>query len=340
MAGKTKVSIAGEGFLINSKPTYKGRSHQGKKIEGLLLNSRMVQATFDDLNPETQGQWAYPDTGVWDPERNVNEFMAALPLYREHGLLAFTINLQGGMPTPHTERQQPWHNSGWMAEGGLRPEYKSRVERVIERADELGLVVILGLFYFGQDERLHDERAIRAAVGATVEWVLTSGFTNVLIEINNECDIYYDHVILQPPRVHELIELAKSITHDGRRLLVSTSYGGGTIPGEAVVGASDFVLIHGNGVEDPARIAAMVREVRALKAYQPMPILFNEDDHYRFEEQSNNMLAAISEYASWGYYDQGTNNYQDGYQSPPTNWGLNTERKRGFFRLVREVTVG
>jgi hypothetical protein len=50
------------------------------------------------------------------------------------------------------------------------------------------------------------------------------------------------------------------------------------------------------------------------------------------------MLAAISHYASWGYYDQGANNYRDGYQSPPVNWGINTERKRGSFGLVREVT--
>jgi hypothetical protein len=82
----------------------------------------------------------------------------------------------------------------------------------------------------------------------------------------------------------------------------------------------------------------MVRETRALKSYRPMPILFNEDDHYRFGEPWNNMLAAISHYASWGYYDQGANNYRDGYQSPPVNWGINTERKRGFFELVREVT--
>jgi hypothetical protein len=304
----------------------------------------MVQATFDDLNPETRNLWAYPDTGVWDPERNVNEFLAALPRYRQAGLLAFTINLQGGMPTPHTEDRQPWHNSGWTAQGELRlrgelrPEYESRVRRVIERADELGMVVILGLFYFGQDERLTDERAVTTAVDTAVGWVLDRGFANVLIEINNECDILYEHEILQPHRVHELILQAGQMTKGGRRLLVGTSYGGGTVPGEKVVAASDFVLLHGNGVEDPDRIAAMVRETRALRSYRPMPILFNEDDHYRFDEPWNNLLAAISEYASWGYYDQGANNYRDGYQSPPTNWGTNTERKKGFFGLVREVT--
>jgi hypothetical protein len=338
MPGRTLVEISGQAFVINGAPTYPGRAYQGMKSEGLLPNSRMVQAVFDDMDPETLDNWAYPDTGVWDAERNVAEFIAALPRYREAGLLAFTTNLQGGMPVLHTEERQPWHNSGWTAQGELRPEYQSRIRRAIERADELGMVVILGLFYFGQDERLADERAVQRAVERAAGWVLDQGFTNVLIEINNECDILYDHEILQPHRVHELILRAKEITKDSQRLLVGTSYGGGTIPGENVVAASDFVLLHGNGVEDPDRIAAMVRETRALRSYRPMPILFNEDDHYGFEKPWNNMLAALSEYASWGYYDQGANNYRDGYQSPPTNWGINTDRKKGFFSLVREVT--
>jgi hypothetical protein len=82
----------------------------------------------------------------------------------------------------------------------------------------------------------------------------------------------------------------------------------------------------------------MVRQAREVPGYRPMPILFNEDDHYGFEQASNNFVAAISEYASWGYFDAGNNNYRDGYQSPPTNWGLNTERKRAFSSKVAEIT--
>ncbi len=50
------------------------------------------------------------------------------------------------------------------------------------------------------------------------------------------------------------------------------------------------------------------------------------------------MLAAISEYASWGYFDPGKNNYDDGYQSPPVRWDINTLRKRAFFSKLAEVT--
>ena len=50
------------------------------------------------------------------------------------------------------------------------------------------------------------------------------------------------------------------------------------------------------------------------------------------------MVKAIESYASWGYLDIGTNDYRDGYPSPPVNWGINTERKRGFFELSKEIT--
>jgi hypothetical protein len=342
----TRVEIAGEDFLIDGKPTYPGREWHGHRIEGLLLNSRMVQATFDDLNPETRGRWAYPDTGEWDPERNLQEFLAMLPEYRHHGLLGITVNLQGGSPEGYS-REQPWDNSAFTSEGALRPAFMDRLRRILDRADELGMVVIVGYFYFGQDERLQDEVAVRRAVEGTTRWLLAGGWENVLVEINNECDVpRYEHAILQPQRVHELIALAKEITHEGRRLLVGTSYGGRRIPGDAVAAVSDLLLLHGNGVTDPAYIADMVARTRALPSYRPMPIVFNEDDHFNFEQPANNFTVAIEHRASWGYFDPGDgaggagarSNYQDGYQLVPVNWGINTERKKGFFRLVGEMT--
>jgi len=334
---KTDVQIRGDAFHINGQPTYRGRTWRGMRIEGLLMNSRMVQGIFDDLNAETRSRWAYPDTGRWDPERNTREFVAAMPEWRRHGLLAFTVNLQGGSPEGYS-REQPWHNSAIAEDGSLRPDYMRRLERILDRADELRMAVILGLFYFGQDQRLRDEAAVIRAVDGAVDWVLQHGYTNVLIEVNNECNVGYDHAILRPDRVHELILRAKSRERGGRRLLAGTSYGGGTVPKENVVRASDFILMHGNGVGDPRRIAEMVRAARGVPGYRPMPILFNEDDHFDFDKPMNNMVAAISAYASWGYFDPGQNNYRDGYQCPPVQWGINTDRKRAFFELLAEVT--
>jgi hypothetical protein len=331
-ARHTRVSIVGDAFHVNGRPTYEGRRWNGMKIEGLLLNSRMVQATFDDLNPETRARWAYPDTKTFDAERNVREFLAALPEYRRHGLLGLTLNLQGGSPEGYS-KTQPWENNAFEPDGALRPAYLSRLARVLDRSDELGMVVILGLFYFGQDERLRDEAAVLRAADHALAWLKQGGWTHVVVEANNECNVRYDHAILKPERIHELIERCRRAG-----FLAGTSYGGGTIPRPNVVKASDFLLLHGNGVKEPARIADMVRRTRAVEGYRPMPILFNEDDHFDFDQPDYNFKAALSEYCGWGYFDPGKSDYATGYQSPPVQWGINTDRKKAFFSRLKEVT--
>ncbi len=337
-ATATEIAIDGDRFLLNGKRTYAGRSYKGMRIEGLLLNSRMIQGIFDDRNPETRSKWAYPDTGKWDPDRNTREFVAAMPEWRRHGLLSFTINLQGGSPQGYSQAQ-PWLNSAINPDGSLRPDAMARLASILDRAAQLGMAPIVGVFYFGQDQVLRDEAAVITALENTVQWILGRGYRNVLLEVNNECDVRaYDHDILKPARVHELIEFAGSIRSGGRRLLVGTSFGGGAVPTPNVVRSSDFLLMHGNGVRDPRRIAQMVAQARQVDGYRTMPILFNEDDHFDFERPENNMLAALGAYASWGYFDPGQSNYVDGYQCPPVNWGINTDRKKAFFGLVKEIT--
>ncbi|HHW49548.1 MAG TPA: hypothetical protein GXX14_13180, partial [Clostridiaceae bacterium] len=138
--------------------------------------------------------------------------------------------------------------------------------------------------------------------------------------------------------VHELILRIKSRRTGNKRLLVSTSFSGGKIPSDNVISVSDFILVHGNGVERPERIEEMVKTIRKNAHYRGQPILFNEDDHFDFDKPDNNMIRAIKSGASWGYFDPGKNNYMDGYQCPPVNWGLNTKRKIEFFGLVKQIT--
>jgi len=341
MAGRTRVELRGEDFWVNGQPTYAGRFWNGHRIEGLLFNSRMVQAIFDDLNPDTRERWAYPDTGIWAPDRNTREFVDMLPQYRSHGLLGVSLNLQGGSPEGYS-RVQPWINSAFTAYGELRPAYMARLQTVLDRLNELGMVAILGLFYFGQDERLVDEAAIKRGVETAMQWLADGGYTNVIVEINNECDVpRYEHTILHHVRVHELIELAR-----GRGIYVGTSFRGRSVPTINVVEASDVILLHGNGVTNPNVIADMVTSTRALPTYRGQPIVFSEDDHFDFSQPNNNMLMATTYHASWGYFDPGAgaggssarSNYVEGFQNVPVNWRINTPRKREFFDKVREIT--
>jgi len=338
---KTTVSIQDEDFFINEKPTLEDVIWNGINMEGLIPNSRMVQGIFDDLNPETVGRWAYPDTEVWDPERNTADFIAAMEGWYNHGLLAFTINLQGGSPEGYS-KHQPWINNSYTETGKLRPDFMQRLDMILKKSDELGMVTILGLFYFGQDENLADEAAVKNAVSNVVNWVLDKGYENVIIEIANESDNSgYQQEIIQKPRIPELINLAKSINRNGKRLLIGTSFNGNQLPSDEVVKVSDFVIIHGNGVKEPARIIEMVDQTRALPSYRPMPIVFNEDDHYDFDKDMNNMIAAFSSHASWGFFDfrREGEGFEEGYQSVPVDWGINSERKKAFFNALKEITA-
>jgi hypothetical protein len=336
---KTVVSIVGDSFYINGQPTYAGRKWNGHSIQGLLFNSRMVQGIFDDLNPQTVSLWAYPDSGKWDPDRNTNEFVAAMPEWRRHGLLAFTLNLQGGSPYGYSS-QQPWENSAFTPDGSLRPAYTARLERILNRADQLGMVVILGYFYAGQDARLHDDAAVLKATDNATRFLLRHGWRNVMVEVANECDVGFHHDLLKPDRISELIARVKAAHLRGRRLLAGTSFRGGAIPNQSVVRVSDFLLIHGNGVTQPEKIAAMVRSTRAVPGYTPKPILFNEDDHYNFDQPENNMTAALGEHASWGYFDyrRKGESFENGFQSVPADWSIDSPRKRVFFALLAQIT--
>ena len=340
---KTVVSVEGERFRINANLTYPGRHWKDIKVEGCLINSRMVQATFDDLNPETVGMWNGPD-GKWDAEANTDRFLAMLPEYREAGLIGLTVNFQGGSPQGYS-KEQPWHNSAFDADGNLRDNYAARMRRVIDRADELGMVVILGFFYFGQDQRLRDEKAIERACRNATDWICALGYTNVIVEIGNEIDLrHYEHDIIGPDRCPELIRLVQRES-TGRlesslgRLLVGTSFCGGKVPSEPVAAVSDVLLIHGNH-QDAEALARLIEKTRSLSEYHGQPIVVNEDDHFEFEKEDCNFLTALRHGASWGYFDYRMKgeSFHEGYQSVPTDWAVSSMRKRSFFNLVSEMT--
>ncbi|HTL66352.1 MAG TPA: hypothetical protein VL200_01700 [Lacunisphaera sp.] len=341
-ARHTAVAISGSRFLLNGQPTFAGRMWRGHSVEGLLPNARLVQGIFDDLNPETRGRWAYPDTGRWDPERNTDEFVAAMPSWREHGLLAFTLNLQGGSPMGYGN--QGWINSAFAADGALRPDYFARLERILDRADDLGMVVILGLFYFGQDQNLRDEASVLRATDDTLAWLFVRGYRNLIIEACNETDVRgYDHEILRPEGIVRLLGHIREKKSDGFAYPAGVSLGGCSLPSDGIVAASDVILLHGNNragkVTTPVVIRDLVARTRALPAYRGQPIVFNEDDHYDFDQPDNDLIAATEVGASWGYFDfrHPGEPFADGFQSVPVDWRVSSPRKRAFFATLEEI---
>jgi hypothetical protein len=278
---ETRVSIRDGRWQINDRVTY-----PGTPAEGLLINVRMVNSVFEDRHR--------PD---FDAEANTDRFLARVPDYAAHGVRAFTICLQGGMPG-----YEGALNSAFQPDGSLRASYLGRVRRVIDACDRQGLVVILGCYYQRQDQVLEDEAAVRRGLTNVVDWIGRSGFRNVVLEIANEFDHRgFDHRLLRSVEgQRELIRLAKQ---KAPGLLVSTSgLGHGRYP-DRVAEVADFLLIHFNGtrVDDiPDRIAALKKHGK--------PIVCNEDNK-RGETAARAAELCVANGASWGLMLNTLNQY-------------------------------
>ena len=342
---QTSVAIAGNAFFINGQPTYPGRSFRGGKVEGQLFTSRMVNCIVNDQNPETRGMWAYRD-GPWDPERNTSEFIAALPLYRRHGLTSIAFNIQGGSPMGYGWHQ-PWHTSGYTPDGRLLPDYRSRLLRVLDAADANGMVAVLGLFYISATPALANEAAVIRATDEITDLVCDGGYTNVLIEVGNECDIpRWPYDIIQPARSHELVARIQARSQGRVKTQGRAPVGQHQLchAGAAAGAAAADGRLCALSRQRPAHAAgcACARQIRSAAAagYRGQPLLINEDDHFDFDKPDNNMLASVAEYSGWGYFDyrQIREPFEDGYQSLPVDWGINSARKKGFFSTLAEVT--
>lgn len=278
---RTSVSIRDGKWHLNGQVTY-----PGTKAEGLLMNVRMVNSVFEDRRK--------PD---FDAEANTDQFLKVLPDYAAHGVRAFTICLQGGMPG-----YEGALNSAFEPDGGLRESYLARVRRVIEACDRAGLVVILGCYYQRQDQILTDETAVRSGVLHVADWIRRSGFRNVVLEIANEFDHRgFGHPILRT--VQGQIELIRLVRARVPGLLVSTSgLGHGRFP-DALGEVVDFLLIHFNGTQldgIPARIAALRKHAK--------PIVCNEDDKTG-QTAARAAELCVTHGASWGLMLKDVNQY-------------------------------
>lgn len=248
---RTRVTLDHGRWLINGRPT-----NPRSPAEGLLMNVRMVNAVFEDRAKRRD----------FDAATNTSRFIDRIPEYAAHGVNAFTICLQGGMPG-----YEGALNSAFEPDGTLRPDYMERVERVLRACDRAGVVVILGLYYQRQSALFRDDAAVCAGVVNAARWLNEHRFQNVLLEIANE----YSHhgfargQIRNAQSMADLIHLARQ-TAPG--LLVSASgYGDGRID-PVVAEAADFLLPHWNNT----KVDQIPSRLEALSKFHK-PIVANED---------------------------------------------------------------
>lgn len=315
--GNTVLSIEKQNFLINGALTYGELAASRPEARGLLMNARFIQGIFDDA--AAPRRWDRLGR-TFDPGRNTDELIAALPQWYARGLRAFTVGLQGGGPC-FTTRNETIDNNPYSADGKtIDRAYLDRLDRLIRAADRLGMAVIVSFLYAGQLGRLRDDAAAERAVAAAAGFLRENGYTNVLIEPCNEYDLAAQRPIVGTDEgMLRLMALAK---RESGGMPVGCSGTGGRFSAP-IVRASDVVLIHGNG-QSRNRLNRLIQSCR--DANPDAPIVVNEDS-----QDVTNLPVCVRAHASWGYYNNLTK------QEPPALWGIRPGEDEFFSRRMAEA---
>lgn len=299
---KTVLEVKDTKFYINGKMTYSEIDGSNSNYHGLLMNARFIQGIFDDKEDiERYNRYGK----VFDPNKNTDELIQALPQWYNHGLRAFTLGIQGGGPC-FTIKNSTISNSPYMNNGTtIDSEYLDRLDRILNAADELGMAVIVSLFYPGQASRLTTATEVVNAVKTVCNHIKKCNYQHIILEICNEYDLCKDVPLLtDPDGIVYLIELAQEILPN---TLIGCSLMGGNL-NKKIAEASSIVLIHGNN-QTRGRYYNMIQKA---KSYAPgKPILCNEDS-----QAIGNMIVSMKEHVSWGYYNNMTK------QEPPVYWEI------------------
>lgn len=268
----TQVTFQNTDWYINDQITYPNAPAQG-----LLMNVRMVNATFEDRNRTN-----------FEPEANTDAFIAHIPDYYAHGIRAFTLCLQGGMPG-----YEDALNSAFEPDGSLRGDYMDRIARVIHASDQHGIAIILSCYYQRQDQVLENADAIRQGVVNTARWISDQKYTNVMIEIANEhAHRGFTHDIMRDPEGQvELIQLTKQTAP---HLIVTTSGMGSGRLHERIAETADFLIIHFNNTD----IADVPERIQALQHFNK-PIVCNEDTKINARGAEVASIC-VQNHCSWG----------------------------------------
>jgi hypothetical protein len=310
MLGKgyeTRSFYVREGALVPWRTTYSG-SQCRPEAAGRLMNFRLAQALFDD-------EWLTEFS--FNPDANTDRVIAALDTYREHGVLAINVSLQGGNPgygkaVPEIKRERTARLgrgkgsliSAFLPDGSLKPAWTGRLLRLQRALDERGMVLVLMYFYEGQNGVLLDSDAVRRAVINATDWLVRHNCRNVIIEIANEYDLEdWDYDSWIPNHIGELIELARSRFSPDFRLPIGASTSGMAVP-NPIRDHADLTMIHGN-TRAPEEKRKRVAELFA-DSNVPGPIFMDEDDNGKdttvanFAKEIASLEALWRNGGSWG----------------------------------------
>lgn len=118
-------------------------------------------------------------------DNTVTDLISHLDEYRSYGLNTISVYFMGSRYS---------NIFGYQQDGSIDPVYKARMEKIVEACDKRGMVVLIGILYWGSglsslDNKNYDrwtQSEVNAAMLSTVRWLHQKNYKNIFIDPDNE----------------------------------------------------------------------------------------------------------------------------------------------------------
>ena len=235
--------------------------------------------------------------------------------------------------------RRPFRCSAFAPDGALEGAYMERLAHILEKADGLGMAVLLTLFERRQEKYFDDEYALLAALVNAAGWIGECGHKNLLVSIADAASAPFRGSVMAPENAPRLLEAFRRASGGG----IPVSLGARPEFAEAssLAGEADFIPLYrmaSHGTADMVRGVYKWREAGAAA----LPLIMAKGDALepRYCDYGEpNLTAALREGVSWCYYEPGKGDGSSGFNCVPVNWSPDSSaNKRRFFGLVGEMT--
>lgn len=113
-------------------------------------------------------------------EESAQDLISNLDLYAYFGVNTVSVYFMGNRFSDF---------SGYNEDGTLKSSYTDRMGQIIEAADALGMVVLVGCLYWGETKgkcTSWTQKEANVAVKSTVAWLSENDYRNVFVDVDNE----------------------------------------------------------------------------------------------------------------------------------------------------------
>lgn len=115
-------------------------------------------------------------------DRTTDDLIGSLELYQSSGVNTVSVFVMGS---------RFGDVQGYLPDGSLAPDYRDRLERILEATDRRGMMMIVGCLYWSTSrakEKLTDwtQRDADRAIANTARWLKQKGFKHVILDPDNE----------------------------------------------------------------------------------------------------------------------------------------------------------